>query len=334
MPTGTDFILIFRADTEIYLINEVAFMTEDNLTLLEQKAKNAGCNVVHNAELKNYTTFRIGGKVPLLAELDSAEKCVKVIPFAAKHNVPYYIIGRGSNLIADDRGVNAAVFRICGEDIALKDETAVVCFAGTPLVKLCNFALEHGLSGLEFAYGIPGSVGGAVYMNAGAYGGEIKDVITCAEAMDKNGIVKKYFGTDLDMSYRRSRFTVSGEIVLSAEFTLVKDDKAAIKARMDELMEKRRSKQPLEYPSAGSTFKRPEGSYASLLIEQCGLKGFSVGGAEVSTKHSGFVINKGDASFDDLMGLIAKVKAVVKEKTGYVLECEPEIISDREEYRR
>lgn len=309
-------------------------MTEDNMTLLEQEAENAGCHVVHNGELKNYTTFRIGGAVPLIAELDSKEKCVKVISFADKHDIPYYVIGRGSNLIADDRGVNAAVFRICGEDIALKGETTVVCFAGTPLVKLCAFALEHGLSGLEFSYGIPGSVGGAVYMNAGAYGGEMKDVLSCAEAMDKNGNVKKYCGSELDMSYRRSRFTGSGEIVLSAEFTLVRDDKAAIKARMDELMEKRRSKQPLEYPSAGSTFKRPEGSYASLLIEQCGLKGFSVGDAEVSRKHSGFVINKGNASFDDLMKLIAEVKAVVKEKTGYVLECEPEIISDREEYRR
>lgn len=309
-------------------------MTEDNMTLLEQEAGNAGCKILRDQELKNYTTFRIGGKTPLLAELDSKEKCVKVIPFAVKCGVPFRIIGRGSNLIVDDRGVNGAFFRICGENIALKDETTVVCFAGTPLVKLCTFALEKGLSGLEFAYGIPGSVGGAVYMNAGAYGGEIKDVLSCSEAMDKNGTVKKYCGAELDMSYRRSRFTDSGEVILSAEFSLVKDNKAAIKARMDELMEKRRSKQPLEYPSAGSTFKRPEGSYASLLIEQCGLKGFSVGGAEVSGKHSGFVINKGNATFDDLMELIEKVRAVVKEKTGYVLECEPEIISDREEYRK
>ncbi len=309
-------------------------MMSDKIDLLEKEAESAGCHFVRNAELKNYTTFKIGGKTPILIDLDSAEKCVKLIPFAAKNKIPYRIFGRGSNLIVDDRGVDSVIFHIFGGEAALCGENKVSCFAGISLVKACGFALENGLGGLEFAYGIPGSVGGAVYMNAGAYGGEIKDVITSVAAMDKDGSVRYYDSSELDMSYRKSRFTQSDEVVLTAEFTLVKKDKTEIRKKMDELMEKRRTKQPLDFPSAGSTFKRPEGSYASLLIEQSGLKGFSVGGAEVSTKHSGFVINKGNASFDDLMKLISEVKAIVKEKTGYLLECEPEIISDREEYVR
>jgi UDP-N-acetylmuramate dehydrogenase len=306
-------------------------MTADNLIRLEKEAEKAGCTLLHNAELKNYTSFKIGGKVPFLAELDSVEKCVKVIPFAKKYDIPFYVIGKGSNIIADDKGVNAAVFRICGGDISLEDESTLVCYAGVPLVRLCTFALENSLTGLEFAYGIPGSVGGGVYMNAGAYGGEIKDVLVSVTAMDTDGNVHTYNADELDLSYRHSRFMASGEIVLSAKLKLKKGDKADIKKAMDDVMEKRRLKQPLEYPSAGSTFKRPEGSYASLLIDQCGLKGLSVGNAEVSEKHSGFIINKGGATFDDLMALIDKVKDIVKEKTGYDLECEPVIISDRKE---
>ena len=167
-------------------------------------------------------------------------------------------------------------------------------------------------------------------MNAGAYGGEMKQVIQTVRAMDrKTGEINVYNGKECDFSYRRSRFTESGEVILSAEIALKNGDKAEIKAKMNEFMEKRRSKQPLEYPSAGSTFKRPEGSYASLLIEQCGLKGVHVGDAEVSTKHSGFIINKGNADFSQLMELIQIVKNTVKEKTGYILECEPLIITDK-----
>ncbi len=309
-------------------------MTNGCLELLEEEANKLGCTVVHGAELKNYTTFKIGGKAPCLIELDNSEKCVKLITFAEKAGITYYVIGKGSNLIVDDRGVDAVFFHISGNGIYVKNETSIVCFSGVTLSKLCAFALGNGLGGLEFANGIPGSVGGAVYMNAGAYGGEIKDVIVSAEVLGKDGKVVAFTKDDLKLAYRKSVIMENGGIILSAEFSLEKADKNEIRAKMNELMEKRRSKQPLEYPSAGSSFKRPEGSYASLLIEQCGLKGFSVGGAQVSEKHSGFIINKGGASFDDLMELISKVKSVVKEKTGYILECEPEIISDREEYRK
>ena len=208
----------------------------------------------------------------------------------------------------------------------------LTCQSGASLSKICLYALENSLSGLEFAYGIPGTLGGAVFMNAGAYGGEMKDVITSVKAMDRQGNIKTYLPDELELSYRRSRFTNSGEIILSADIRLENGDKTEIKAKMDKLTEQRRSKQPLEFPSAGSTFKRPEGSYASLLIEQCGLKGVHVGDAEVSTKHSGFIINKGNADFSQLMELIDVVKNTVKEKTGYVLECEPLIISDKKEF--
>lgn len=304
----------------------------DNLKLLIDEAEKTGCKVELKPMLKDYTTFRIGGEAAALFELDSVQKCQRLIPFAAKNDIPYFVLGKGSNILADDKPTDLVIFRLSGSAPEKKDENTIRCFAGVPLVKLCGFALENELGGLEFAYGIPGSVGGAVFMNAGAYGGEMKDVLSSVTALDMDGNIREYSAEELEMSYRRSRFTDSGEVILSAEFKLQNGDKDSIKARMNELMEKRRSKQPLEFPSAGSTFKRPQGAFAAQLIEECGLKGFTVGNAQVSEKHSGFVINKGGASFDDVMAVIAKVKETVAEKTGYRLECEPIIISDREEY--
>ena len=298
-------------------------------------AAGLGCTIEKNAVLKDRTTFRIGGKCDLLAELCSEESFSMLIPLAESLNVPYYIFGRGSNLIVDSEGISGVVF-VSGKafsGISLKNGSTLVCKAGTSLSQICNFALEHSLTGLEFAYGIPGTLGGAVFMNAGAYGGEMKDVVVSVRAMDRTGRVIEYSADELDFSYRHSRFSKSGEIILSAEIALKNGDKTEIKGKMDELMEKRRLKQPLEFPSAGSTFKRPEGSFASLLIEQCGLKGVHVGDAEVSEKHSGFIINKGNADFSQLMELIEIVRNTVREKTGYVLECEPLIISDKEEFK-
>lgn len=293
-------------------------------------AEALGCRAEVGAELKNYTTFKIGGRCGLLIELRGEESFLKLIPLAERLGVPYRIFGKGSNLIVDSDGISGVVF-VSGKgfsDISRNGEV-LTCSAGATLASVCNFAMENSLSGLEFAYGIPGTLGGAVFMNAGAYGGELKDVTASVRAMDRSGNITEYAAEELDFSYRRSRFSESGEIVLSADIRLTNGDKGKIKADMEEILEKRRSKQPLEYPSAGSTFKRPEGSYASLLIEQCGLKGVHVGDAEVSTKHSGFIINKGNASFAELMELIQLVKDTVKEKTGYVLECEPLIITDK-----
>ena len=245
----------------------------DKLKMLVDEAEKNGCQVVFEPFLRDYTTFRIGGKAAALFELDSVQKCERLIPFAEKNEIHYFILGKGSNILADDKGTSAVIFRISGGEPELIGEDTIRCFSGVSLAKLCNFALENGLSGLEFAYGIPGSIGGAVYMNAGAYGGEMKDVLTSVKAVDKDGNVHEYSADELELSYRHSRFTHSKEVVLSADFKLTKADKEGIKARMSELMEKRRSKQPLEFPSAGSTFKRPQGAFAAQLIEECGLKG-------------------------------------------------------------
>ncbi len=305
--------------------------TENAYSVIAAEAAAMGCETEKNAVLKNYTTFKIGGKCPLLVKMKGEESFLRLIPLAEKLGVPYCIFGKGSNLIVDSDGISKVVF-LSGNgfaDISIIRGTTVRCQAGAALSGLCKFAQENGLSGLEFAYGIPGSVGGAVFMNAGAYGGEVKDVITSVRAMDRSGTVTEYPAEKLDFAYRHSRFSNSGEIVLTADFKLKSGDKAQIKAVMEDILERRRSKQPLEFPSAGSTFKRPAGSYASLLIEQCGLKGCHVGDAEVSTKHSGFIINKGGADFSQVMELIETVRKKVLEETGYELECEPLIISDK-----
>ena len=306
-------------------------MNSEYTEKIAAEAEVLGCKIEKDAPLKDRTTFKIGGSCDLLVHMNGEESFLRLVPLAEKLGVPYYIFGKGSNLIVDSDGISGVVF-LSGRDfseIIPKDGEMLVCQAGASLVNICNKALEQGLAGLEFAYGIPGTLGGAVFMNAGAYGGEMKDVVTSVRAMDRQGNIKVYSNSELDFSYRHSRFCQSGEIVLSAEIKLQKGEKSEIKAKMDELMEKRRSKQPLEFPSAGSTFKRPEGNFAAALIEQCGLKGVHVGDAEVSEKHSGFVVNKGNASFAELMELIRIVKDTVKEKTGYVLECEPLIITDK-----
>lgn len=311
-------------------------MNSEYTEKIAAEAKALGCSIKIGEELKNHTTFKIGGRCDALIGLQGEESYRRLIPLAEKLGVPYYIFGKGSNLIVDSDGIDGIVFQSGkGHAQISADMDLLTCGAGATLTKICNFALERGLSGMEFAYGIPGTLGGAVFMNAGAYGGEMKQVVEAVRAMDrKTGEIRVYLKKELDFSYRHSRFMESGEIILSADIGLEKfgeeeGGKAAIKAKMDELMEKRRSKQPLEYPSAGSTFKRPEGNFAAALIEQCGLKGVHVGDAEVSEKHSGFVINKGNASFAELMELIRIVRDTVKEKTGYVLECEPLIITDK-----
>ncbi len=294
-------------------------------------AEKLGMTVKPNEVLKNYTTFKVGGTCDVLIEMDTAEHTVELIKCCMAENIKYYIIGKGSNLLIDDAGISGVVFNM-GKDFAdIKIERNILtCEAGASLAKICKEALNNSLTGLEFAYGIPGSVGGAVYMNAGAYGGEIADVIKSCKAVGKDGVLRIFSKEEMELGYRKSIFCSNEYVILEVDFELKSGEQSEIKARMDELMEKRISKQPMEHPSAGSTFKRPDGSYASLLIEQCGLKGMSVGDAEVSTKHSGFIVNKGNASFDDILTLISKVQDEVRNKTGYSLECEPLILTDRE----
>lgn len=261
---------------------------------------------------------------------NSAEALAKMYSECKAIGLDTYVLGNGSNVLFTDRGFRGVIFIIsCEMGGVSADGNKLTAGAGCSLARLCQTAYESGLTGLEFAWGIPGSVGGAVYMNAGAYGGEIKDVITEVTALEPSGKLVTFTSDRLDMGYRRSIFTDSEYVILSASFTLSLGNKEEIKAKMDDLMSRRKSKQPLEYPSAGSTFKRPEGTYAGLVIEQSGLKGFSVGGAQVSEKHANFVINKGGATAQNIIDLIAEVKTRVKAHTGYDLECEVKIIPER-----
>ncbi len=295
---------------------------------LSELCDKLGCEYKLNEPLSRHTTFKIGGNAKLLIEVNSENTLAEIVKFLRENNAKFFVLGKGSNILADDNGFDGVILKISNSfsGITVADDT-VTCTAGTPLSELCLKALENSLSGLEFAYGIPGTAGGALYMNAGAYGGEMKDVIVSARYLDKNGDIITINAGDMNLSYRHSIFSENTDnIIVDMTLKLEEGDKAEIKAKMDELLQKRKDKQPLEFPSAGSTFKRPEGSYASLLIEQCGLKGMSVGGAQVSEKHSGFVINTGGATFADVTALADKVREIVQEKTGYVLELEPVIL--------
>lgn len=270
-----------------------------------------------------HTTFKIGGAADILITVNTVEELKTVVAACRAEDIPHMVLGNGSNLLVSDDGIEGAVIALDGDFKEITAEgTTLTAGAGAKLSRLCSAALENGLSGLEFAYGIPGSVGGAVFMNAGAYGGEIKDVIVSTVALTADGEIHEVPASDAAFGYRTSVFKTSGEIILFSKFTLHTDDKDAIKARMDDVMGRRKSKQPLEYPSAGSVFKRPEGAFAGTLIEGCGLKGATVGGAQVSEKHAGFIINIGGATCRDVMELVKKVQDTVRAETGYILERE------------
>ena len=285
-----------------------------------------GCEYSEGVMLSAHTSFKIGGKADLFVMPDTTEKLAAVISACKKDELKVLILGKGSNLLISDNGFKGVVVSTGALDkLELIDETTVYCQSGVTLSKLCRFALDNSLTGLEFAYGIPGSAGGAAYMNAGAYGGEMKDVLYRCDHISSDGETGSFEGDELDLSYRHSVYSKSDKTVTALYLKLQKGDKTAIKAKMDELMGKRRDKQPLEYPSAGSTFKRPEGHFAGALIEQCGLKGFTVGGAQVSPKHAGFVVNVGGATANDVLGVIKHCQSVVFENTGVMLEPEVEI---------
>lgn len=287
-----------------------------------------GIKFLEHEDLSKHTSFKIGGPADFFVKPKNKEQVSAVVDYCEKNSVPLLPLGKGSNVLVSDDGINGVVMYF-GSDfgkIELIDENTIYCEAGAGLAALCNFALENELTGLEFAYGIPGSVGGAVFMNAGAYGGEIKDVIVYADHVDKNGKAGKFTGEELEMSYRHSVYSGKEYFITGAAFKLKKGEKAEIKAKMDDLIGRRFDKQPMDKPSAGSTFKRPEGAFASALIDQCGLKGYRVGGAEVSTKHAGFVVNIGGATCEDVLRLIRDVQEKVKNDTGFFLEPEVEIL--------
>ncbi len=298
-----------------------------NINELTELCSKFNCKVIAEANLSEYTTFKLGGACHALININSAESTAEILRYIRKNSIKYAVIGKGSNIIASDNGFDGVIIHF-GSNYAdiTSDGTYITAKSGAMLSAVCRKAQESGLSGMENLFGIPGTVGGALYMNAGAYGSEMKDIVVSAEYIDEKGTVQTIQAEDMDLSYRHSIFAENNFIITSVTVKLKEGDCNAVKSAMDECMRKRIAKQPLEYASAGSTFKRPQGSYASLLIEQCGLKGLSVGGAEVSTKHSGFVINKGDATCADVLELCEKVRSIVKEKTGYILELEPVIL--------
>lgn len=277
---------------------------------------------VLNEPMCNHTTFKIGGNADAFINVYTAEELSFVLRAAAQCFVPVFLLGKGSNLLVSDNGIEGAVVYLKGMDEISVEENRLIVGGGASLRTVCIAAQKAGLSGLEFAFGIPGTVGGAVFMNAGAYGGEISQVIKRATVMDKNGGLRVVEACDMALGYRTSIFNTSGDIVLSAEFELARDDKNLIRERMDDYFTRRREKQPLEYPSAGSTFKRPEGYFAGALIQKNNLKGVSVGGAQVSEKHAGFVINKCDATCSDVLSLIKKIQKTVLDADGVSLETE------------
>ena len=289
------------------------------------------CDYLTEALLKDYTSFKIGGKADIMVFPESEEKLSAIVSCVSRENINLLVIGKGSNMLADDEGFRGVVINTCRMDkIELVDETTVICQSGAPLSRLCRFALDNSLTGLEFAFGIPGTAGGAAYMNAGAYGGEMKDVLVSCSHIQPGGSTSSFSDDELELGYRHSVYSDTKNIITSLTIKLSKGDKTDIKARMDELMAKRKEKQPLEYPSAGSTFKRPEGYFAGALIEQCGLKGYTSGGAQVSEKHAGFVINIGGATADDVKAVIEHCKKTVYDTTGVLLEPEIKILKQEE----
>lgn len=280
-------------------------------------------NIYINEPMNKHTTFRIGGSADVLVTPGVSETA-EVLRLCKNHDIPVTIIGNGSNLLVGDQGIRGVVieFGRPAEEIIIQGEQMHVT-AGTMLSKAANEAAANGLSGLEFAAGIPGTVGGAVVMNAGAYGGEMKDVIRTVTVLTKEGEKRTLTLEELDLGYRHSCILENNYIVLSAELSLQKADTEQIRAVMADLRERRVTKQPLEYPSAGSTFKRPEGYFAGKLIQDAGLRGYQVGGAQVSEKHCGFVINKGDATARDVRQLISDVQKKVYEE--FHVQIEPEV---------
>ena len=277
--------------------------------------------------LAAHTSFRIGGPARRMAFPESREQLVILLGLAEECGIRPFLLGRGTNLLVSDRGLDTLVIKTAERMTSIRrlDDVTLEADVGVLLSRLAVYAQQAGLAGLEFAHGIPGTLGGGVVMNAGAYGGELKDVVTEVTALYPDG-VKVLTPAELDFSYRHSVFSAGEGIVLGAKVKLESGDPDAIKAKMDDLMARRKASQPLELPSAGSTFKRPTGYYAGPLIEGCGLKGCRVGGAEVSSKHAGFVVNVGGATCADVLALIEKVQKTVYDAHGVMLEPEVKII--------
>ena len=301
-------------------------MTE--MTILQQKLANfSGCHLEYNEPMSKHTSFRIGGNVEVFAMPKNRQELSAILRAASAFGVKPVILGAGTNVLAPDSGMGGIVICLkdCLDGMELMDETSIRVMSGVTMTRAAVFAANHGLSGMEFAHGIPGTVGGGVYMNAGAYGGEIKDIVEQVEVMEYNGNASILINEDLGFSYRHSILEERDLIVISTVFRLQKGDCNAIKETMRQLQTKRSASQPLDLPSAGSAFKRPATGYAAALIDQSGLKGYRVGGAAISTKHAGFAVNLGGATASDVQMLLRQVAQIVYDKHGILLEPEVRI---------
>lgn len=287
--------------------------------------KNLNCKILENEPMSRHTSFKIGGQADLFVEIYDLESLQKILIFLNKKNIKYFLIGNGTNLLVHDSGYRGVILSLKNnfEKISIKNNI-LECGAGAKLSSVCKFALKNSLSGLEFAYGIPGSCGGAVFMNAGAYGGEIKDIVLKITCIGKNGCLRNFSNQECEFSYRNSIFKHENFIITNIFFKLIKENQEKIKSKMNDLILRRKTKQPLEFPSAGSFFKRPKNGYASAIIEQCGLMGLQIGGAAVSKKHAGFIINLGGATYNDIKKLQLEITSQVFKKTN--IKLEPEII--------
>ncbi|MCD8021258.1 MAG: UDP-N-acetylmuramate dehydrogenase [Clostridiales bacterium] len=280
--------------------------------------------ILEQEPMNRHTSFRIGGPADIFVQPATIDEVWQVLSMARDKKVPFFVMGNGSNLLVSDEGFRGMILHMGGNlrDISVEGDM-IYAQAGAMLGNVARTALEYGLTGMEFAAGIPGSLGGAVCMNAGAYGGEMKDILVDAEVLTPDGEIKTLSVDELELSYRHSVIFERNYVVLAAHIRLSSGDKSQIKIRMDELAQARKEKQPLEYPSAGSTFKRPQGYFAGKLIQDAGLKGYTVGGAQVSEKHSGFVVNRGGATAEEVLFLMQQVRRKVKERFG--VELEPEV---------
>ncbi len=286
-------------------------------------------NVFIDEPMAKHTTFKIGGAAEIFLTPENEEQLRKAYRAAKEIGLPVFVMGNGSNLLVGDRGVCGVViclFKKMDDIEVLNDEISVGC--GALMSRVSSVALKHGLTGFEFASGIPGTVGGGVYMNAGAYGFELKDIIKSVRFMDNDGNVSQINGCDCEFGYRESIFSKMGYTVIGCTFKLVKDNEESIRERINDYTQRRITKQPVEKPSAGSVFKRPEGYFAGALIQDAGLKGFSIGDAQVSEKHAGFIINKGAATAKDVLDLIEYIKTEVYRKNGVMLETEVKLVGE------
>ena len=298
-------------------------MQEIYKQLLEEKINKE--NILLNEPMSMHTSFKTGGKADIFVKAYSVEEIKSVLKVSKENNIPLFVLGNGTNLLVRDEGFRGIILQVKLENIKIEG-TEIIVQSGVKNAVLSRKLIDNSLTGFEFASGIPGTIGGAIKMNAGAYGSEIKDIVTEVTYLDYNGNLHTINNSECEFSYRHSKFFNEKAIILEAKLKLEKGNKYEIESKVDELLKQRKEKQPLEYPNAGSTFKRGENYITAKLIDECGLKGYTLGGAQVSEKHAGFIVNKNNATSSDILKLIEYVQECVKEQTGKEIKLEIEII--------